>query len=513
MENEHRLSQAGAGTKGRIRRNPCFALFILISVLCLYIFYTRIHPLYIHDLDDWLYVYHTRAGYPDITDWNPTKVLPEVLMPLLSYIGALLVYPITGEYIQSLCNVYAVTLTLLITAYLVFTARLLKKQFHLDDLTLTTLMVIFLLGHFLPFLTKESGNSHLFYSINVTCVFNYLIPALWNFILCLWFLQPEKLDGKGSAPKLGILIFLVYLAIFSSLWHSVILMSLFGMRLLFALIRGIIRNKQEGRKAVSWPFLLGYAKENLSKLLALLAWFTAMILELTGQRAATSSGGAFLLGTAVATCLESIRNLNPVFLAAVIGINLAGLLVALSRWKTRGETEILLGQLELLGCMLLCGIFVVLVAARVWPGYLLRSDVMITWMLWLMLITITTLSYLVKLQPKLMWVMPLLAMMLFCKTVLHENSYANPYVYQQPPAVVKAVDEDIIAQIQAADDAGETTVEVHIPEEGADGWPIDMDLTPMRIANALYRHGLTKRYIDVTLVPDPQKDVQFQTRP
>lgn len=510
MENVQKRRLAGADSIGRIRRNPCFALFILISVFCLYIFYTRIHPLYIHDLDDWLYVYHTRAGYPDVTDWNPTKVLPEVLMPLASYIGAYLVYPITGDYIQSLCNVYAVILTLLIGAYLIFTAKLIRKTFALDDVTLTTVMVIFFLGHFLPFLTQEENNQHLFYSINVTCVFNYLIPALWNFILCLWFLRGEKTEG--SAPRLGILIFLIYLAIFSSLWHSVILMSLFGMRLLLNLIDGIGRNKREGRKALSWPFLLGYARENLPRLVALLAWFIAMIMEVSGERAAYSTMGSFQLGTAAMVCVRFLLDMNPVFLTAVIAINFVGLIIALYRWKHKGEKEILMWQLELLGCMILCGVFVVLVGAKVGPGYLPRSDVMISWMLWLMLTTVVTLSWLVKLQPKLMWFLPILALMLLCETVLHENSYANPYIYQQPPAVVKAVDDDIIAQIQEADEAGENAVEVHIPVEGSNGWPLDMDLTPGRISQAMYRHGLTKRPIQVTLVPDAQKDAELQTR-
>lgn len=509
---ERRAAQTGAGMKRRILRNPWFTLFTLVSMICLYVFFTKIHPLYIHDLDDWLYVYHARAGYPDVTDWNPTKILPEVLMPLVSYLGVYFLYPLSGDYIQSLCDAYAIVLTLLIGGYLVLTAKLLKKQFELSDLPLTLLMGIFLLGHFLPFLTEEGNNQHLFYSINVTCVFNYVIPALWNFILCLWFLQREKQEGEitSSAFNTGILIFLIYLAIFSSLWQSVILMSLFGTRLLFALIQGIAGNRRKGKKAVTWPFLLGYAREHQMELLSLCAWFAAMILELSGGRASFSTAKEFQLGTAVKTCIHFVLEMNPVFLVSVIGINLAGLLAALYRWKTKGEKEILTGQLELLGCMILCGTFVVLLGAKVGPGYLPRSDVMITWMLWLMLITITSLSYLAKLQPKLMWILPVSLFMLFCGTVLHEGAYANPYIYQQPPAVVKAVDEDIIAQIQEADRAGEESVEVHIPVEGSDGWPLDLNLTPNRISQALYRHGLTKRPIDVILVPDPQKDIEFQ---
>lgn len=509
---EHRLPQAGEAAKRRIFRNPCLALFILISFFSLYIFFTRIHPLYIHDLDDWLYVSQPRAGYPDVTDWNPTKILPETLTPVISYLSVCLIYPITGDYIQSLCSGYAVTLSLLICVYMIFAAKVLKKQFQLEDLPLTILMSIFLLAHFLPFKTSELNNQHLFYSNNVTCVFNYLIPALWNFILALYFLQREK-GKKATAAGVGLLILCIYLAVFSSLWHSVIFMSLVGMRLLFALIEGIARNKQEGRKAVTRPFLLSYARENLAKLLMLCLWFVAMALEVTGQRAVSSLEGPFLLGTAVIVCLRSVLDMNRIFLASVVVINMVGLAVGLRRRKTKGEMEILHRQLELLGCMILCGTFVVLLGGKVGPNYLPRADVMISWMLWLMLMTITTLSYLVKLQPKLMYILPVLAFILFCEAAIHGGTYGESYIYNQPPAVIKAMNDDIIAQIQEADAAGKEVAEVHVPVDGTDGWPLDLNLTPIRIAQALYRHGLINRPMDVVFVRDPQKDIALHIQP
>lgn len=512
---QERLPGQKRGLGKRILENPCMILFTIISFVCLFVFYSKVHPLYIHDLDDWLYVYNPRAGYPDVKEWNPTKVLPETLMPLISYIGAYFVYPITGDYIQALCDVYAVTVAALIMVYMLLAAKLLRKRFQLEDLPLTLVMAVFLLGHFLPFLTKEDGNQHLFYSINVTCVFNYLIPGLWNFILCLWFLKAEKIDwySPADAAKKGLLIGAVYLAIFSSLWHSVILMSLFGIRLLFALIEGIMENKREGKKAVSWPFLWDYVKKHLPKLLALCAWFLAMIMEVTGYRATLNPLGGFMLRDAVKICLETVFNMNPGFLTGVIVINLAALCAALYRHRKMGETEFILRQLELLGCMLLCGIFIVLVGAKVGPYYLPRSDIHISWMLWLMLLTVCSLAYLIQVQPKLLWGLPVLLYVLFFAVGIQKGTYAEHYIYNQTPAVVKAVDEDIISQIQEAEQAGESSVEVHIPVAGSDGWPLDLDLTPGRISKALYRHGLTQRPLNVTLVPDIQKDLELHIQP
>ena len=512
---QERLAGQKAGREKRILGDLYMILFAAVTFVCLFIYYTKVHPLYIHDLDDWLYVYNPRAGYPDVTEWNPTKVLPETLMPLMSYIGVYFVYPITGDYIQALCDVYAVTVAALIVTYMILTAKLLKKRFTTEELPLTLLMGVFLLGHFLPFLTGESGSQHLFYSINVTCVFNYLIPGLWNFILCLWFLNAEKPGWHSplDAAKKGLLIGAVYLAIFSSLWHSVILMSLFGIRLLFALIQGIRENKRKGKKWISWPFLLGYAKEHLPKLLALCAWLLAMVMEVTGYRATLNPLGKFMLKDAVKVCLETVLAMNRGFLTGVVVINAAALCAALCRRGKMGETEFILHQLELLGSMLLCGIFVVLVGAKVGPNYLSRSDIHISWMLWLMLITVCSLAYLIQVQPKLLWGLPVLLYVLFFATVIQKGSFAESYIFNQPPAVVKAADDDMIAQIQAADQAGESSVEVRIPAAGSGGWPLDQQLTPGRISQALYRHGLTQRPMDVTLVPDPQKDAELHIQP
>lgn len=487
---------------------PALTIFALFAFASLFLFYSRVHPLYVHDFDDWLYVWCPRPGYPDPTQWNPTKLLPETVMPLVSYFAAYFVYPISGDYIQALCDTYAVFLSAILVVYLLFTGKLLKKWFSLSDGALTMVLIFFFLSHFLPYLTRPFGNQHLFYSINVTCVFNYLIPGFWNFILCLYFLRVEKVHWaqSGEEVKKGILIFCVYLAIFSSLWHSVILMSLFGTRLLFALIDGIRDNREEKQKA--WPFLWNYAKTHAAKLVALAFWFLAILMELTGERAAATDM-PFHLGTSVRTCLYEVFSLNRTFLISVALINALAVGLALYRRKEAENGKFLYQQLEIGFSMFLCGTFLVLVGAKVTPDYLERSDVMISWMLWLMLMSVFSLGYLIKKQPKILYILPVLILILSCKTVVRSESFAEHYFYDQTPAVVKAVSSDIVAQIQAADQAGLTEVEVHVPVHGSDGWPLDDVLTPYRIAQALYDHNLTDNCMDVTLVPDPQKDLEL----
>ena len=47
----------------------------------LYLWFARVKPLVPYDGDDWLYLSYARKAVPLWGDWNPARVLPEVLMP------------------------------------------------------------------------------------------------------------------------------------------------------------------------------------------------------------------------------------------------------------------------------------------------------------------------------------------------------------------------------------------------------------------------------------------------
>jgi hypothetical protein len=46
----------------------------------MFVFFYNIHPLVILDADDWTYVSYSRMALPSARYWNPSRILPELLM-------------------------------------------------------------------------------------------------------------------------------------------------------------------------------------------------------------------------------------------------------------------------------------------------------------------------------------------------------------------------------------------------------------------------------------------------
>lgn len=94
-----------------------FTMIIIgVSLLC---FFIKIHPLYIYDTDDWTYISYSRPAWPTVKQWNPTKILPEILMPLSAELGVRFIYPFTGDYIGSMAVTFGIVLVVFIMGYLV----------------------------------------------------------------------------------------------------------------------------------------------------------------------------------------------------------------------------------------------------------------------------------------------------------------------------------------------------------------------------------------------------------
>lgn len=103
-----------------------------VMFLVMYIFYTRIHPLVIYDIDDWTYISNTRDALPLIGNWNPSRILPEILMPLSASLSAYLIYPFVGDYIMSMAYVFAFILCSTILTYIYLFNSILINKVKLD---------------------------------------------------------------------------------------------------------------------------------------------------------------------------------------------------------------------------------------------------------------------------------------------------------------------------------------------------------------------------------------------
>lgn len=513
MERKRRLSTNPAIS---CRGGVWLALFYLVVFAAMFLFYTEIHPLYIFDLDDWLYLSYGRHAFPVFGQWNLTKVLPETLFPLASYFGTYVLYPITGDYIQSLCSVYAFVVTCFILLYLMMAGRVLKQVFGSNGGSLVMILAAFFLAHFTPFMVKEFGNKHLFNSMNVNCFFNYLIPALFNFTLCFYFMVPSDEDWADTEHlfRKGILIFAVYLAINSNLWSSVILMVFFGVSLLFSLAEGILENKRNGRKLISVPFLFGFIRKHFPKFAAIFCWLFSMVFEV---KARVGTGvGSFVLGVVLTQFADSIASMNRQFWSVVLLINALAVLVAFMVRKPEGK-KFLYWWIFMLSCAVISAVYQVLLGAVLsgavaGSNYMNRADVMVCWLLWLMLMTAVSLAYLCQVQPRVQWFMPLLVFVLLVEVVLSPTTFVDNYAASETPSQVKAINTDLIHQVEEAEAAGKTAVDVHLPEAVSWGWPLDEKTSPGRISWTLFSHGITEKEIQITIVPDPAKDAEFNLK-
>lgn len=494
-------------------KRPYIIIGILVF-LSMFIYYYIAHPLYIYDVDDWLYIGSVRHVWPSVNQWNPTKILPETMMPLISAIGAWVVYPITGDYIQALSWVYAVFTASIITCYFIMIAHVVKKVTDIQGWPLFLLIFVFFLLHFFLYLKNDSGNMHFFWVGNVNCIFNYLLSALWNFGCCLFFYKKKGICKQDKIIQNGLVIFVVYLAINSNLWHSIIFMSYVGAELLANLILKILDGKKNNTR-LHWRIIREYVEENIFGLAAICVWLISMLFEINGSRAQWNVESGLKIKEAIKAFLYSLSEVRVEAWIALGALNIVCIIVLCKQIiKDRNvkAREFLVDQAKNSLCLGVTILYLILLAAKVSPAYLENSGVMISWMIWVLFISMLSAAYVIKTNEKVVAIMSLIAYMMIFETFVDRKDYAQNYASLQPPNVIKALDDDIINQVKIAEENGEDAVTVYIPVKGTGGWPISPSMIQTRISNALYYHGVTKKKMIISIVPDERKDAEFHIK-
>lgn len=487
---------------------PGLGIFVFVG---LFVFFYIVHPIYIYDSDDWTYVSYSRQALPNVNQWNPTKILPETLMPLVSEVGARLIYPITGDYIKSLAVVFAITISLIIAIYFFLSMKRIKDSFEIKSASICIIGGAFILFHFLPFSVSEINNRFLFYGGNANCYFNYIIPGLCNVICVLIFLRDDIDSYKFSKEciiRSGWLILLIYLCINSNMFHSIILISFFGSECLIELIESI-KNK---KKIIMC--LYSVVKTKRYELLVILAWLVSIIMESQGARAQWAAGTT-LKNLPVVYCfklfLKSITELNIVWLLSSIIIVLAAFVLYLftKENKTTIDENYFRNIRRMFLAQAITIVYLILLCSKVSSEYIQNNTVMFSWMIWCMLIVLFSLSYLLKWK-YLGLLLPLILYLLVFNTVIDGKKYAdNNVVWNYGVNTVKEIDDYIIEEVHKADRAGAEYVDVKVPVTDSLYWPLDVSYAGDRIASTLFVHGIIENKVHVVLVPDNIMNERF----
>lgn len=519
------LTEKQTGEYKTIRENRLIIAVTVLIFICMYAFYAVAHPLYIYDKDDWFYVTVRRHPFP-YPGWNPCRVLPETLMPFVAQIGVSFIMPFTGDYIGSMAYAFALAVSLFISAYILAFGMVFKKVFGLGDKTLSVILAILLLLHFLPLnpLNIRVGDiqwgihgdiQYLFYAGNASCYFYYIIPALLNAITVMYLMTHRCLEWRARDKVLrnGIVLLALYLSVFSSLLHNIVLMAFIGMRMIVSLARSLHFKKEDGRKYDSMiHFWENYMKENVFEWSVSAVWLLSAVMEAGGGRAQAGKA-KFLPMESIKGFVDSVMGMNELFLLGSFALFLlaAVVLTVTKRRNKDEEIDRIYGEwcCGNLICLVLSVVYLILLCARVEPDYIKRADVMISWMLYFFLLEMGTLAYLIKKLPVTACILPLTLYVLAFETVIDSGVYRDSFVVGYSAETVKALDDYIVRQVVEAEEAGEDSVEVHVPLTSREDWPIGIAEGDERISLTLYRHGITHRRMKVRLVMDPSVNEKF----
>lgn len=463
--------------------------FFLSVLIFMFVWFTNIHPLIVFDADDWTYIGSTRSAVPLWETWNPARILPEVLMPLCGSIAGFVVYPITGDYIFSVTITAAIVVSCFILVYLIAFYILLKKN-EMKQITAFCVSLFFLIFHFLVFRGNAENNIYMFYAMDLTCYFYYLIPALLNStVVCC--LEADK------RINLSILIPVVYFAIFSNMTASIILASYVWGRMVydFAFVN---------KKGISI-----FIKSHVREIVILCLWFISLLFELSGGRANADMGSDTDFLTAVLNSIKGILEIvyytNRKFdLFAILGILIALIMLIRLRKKNK-KTRIDRGIFIFSLSAIISLVYTILLCAKVNYGYSTRSEYLFAFVFYGIMIIIFSISYILKRYGKLTCLLPISVIILICDVNTSGRTFRESNVVNISKEEVISISNNLLEQVITADEQQTDQLTLKVPKyESEDNWPQAIYMGE-RITNTLYEHGIIDSKMKITIFPVEEK--------
>lgn len=487
-----------------------YILFWLTVFLLMFVFLYNIHPLVIFDTDDWCYLTEPREAIPIPLSWNPTRVFPEVIMPFASAIASYIVMPLAGGgYLEAITWTNAFLASIFIATYITCFAYFLKKCFGLQVSAALMLGCIFFLMHFLALRGLNSDNPYLFWSVNVTSFYFYVLPNIFCATCLLYIISSNCLDSffePKHLVKKSIFLLCLYLALFSNLFASVIIGSYAGILLCIRLIRSI-------KARVGFRV---FCSQNGAWLIVAIVWIAVQCLEVSGGRAASLSeemSFAALLGETLQALSTLPINRGFVAICALI---IALFMIAVfihGRGKKAKNTQEFKGELylTLLLSGILCFAYVFLVATKATPEYIARADVIFSAFFYLMVLVLSFAAYVIRCFPRVILFLPILMLLMVFHTYTGGNTFKEVNIANLPPEKSYAITEDIIGQIQEAEDDAKQVFDLHVPVSLAkDNWPLAVYAGGNNyFSRTALKAGLIEDDIKITVVPDIKKNYEF----
>lgn len=485
------------------RKSLSICYFIAIFIL-LFVYFRFVNSTMVFDADDWIYIANYREAYPSIYEWNPTRILPEVVMPIIGSFAAFILTPLTGNYIDSINTAFVASIAFMITIYLVTIAWALVKSYRLSHHSALACSFLFLVMHFWAFKSSDKGNLYLFSAGDLTCYFYYTLPTILNGILVLVFECDPQLWNNANTVKKGYILLLLYLAIFSNMFSSIVLATYCGLVLLFCVIG-------KGVSQRNWKVLWNSLIENRIFGGILLGWCSSLLFEVKGARAKSVGieGKVAGIKQAILNFLEILKKTNPLFLCFFIGTLL--LIAGHILYQRHQKVQVKNVHVQKILCFLFAALIVtvyqiLLCGVTSLTGYIKRGDVLISIYFYIFTAALFSMGYLIQNYPKYQLIIPLLILVALCNCNSHTHTYQELWYGGCNQETASRISKDIYSQVVQASHQNIHAIEIHVPDFRHEGnennWPITTTNMGNGLAETLYKHRQISHLMEITIIPD-----------
>ena len=409
----------------------------------------------VFDCDDWMYLWNFRLPIPIWKGWEPTRVMPETLMPIAGWIAAKIIYPICGDYVYSVTIISAVIISLMIVAMCVCLQKLLVVRFHLTVRAADLCEILFLILFFLIF--RNRGTSQcMFTAADLCCIYFYTMSGIANAIIVLIFLcydNTTEMFLAWNKLKKAIFLFGVYFALFSNLFHSAITAVYAGVQLLITL--------QDCKKGVKQ-----YIKKNIVYLAILVTWGVVLIFEANGGRA-DKVGIDMTLDLALAfrqlIAITKALSIPFVFLLLLMVVTIA---VYILKGLLCKKADIIRTFVIIICNMGLLTIFLLLLNAKC--GYMSRIDA--SWGIWFYVITIiiVAIAYVVRENSQILRLMPVFIPIFILITAYPDGKFIMSTREHTDYQTCIRLNQYVISKIVKADQENISEIIIRIPDHSDD---------------------------------------------
>ena len=482
-------------------------IFFGVFFTGLFLFFSYVHPLVPYDGDDWRYLSEFRHAWPEWGSWNPSKVLPETVMPLCGYVSAYVFRSLLGDYILAITVCSALIVSIMIGIYLYSFYKLIDKRLEIPFTESLLITSLFLLFHFIFFSSNANNNTYLFYSLNLTCYFFYVLPWLINAILVLYVLKYDNFLTEVEITKSGILFLAFYLAVFSNIFHSVMLTAIIFVQLFICYL------KECNDNICNFECIKKFVLKYSGWFIVIAIWLVSLLFEANGGRSHQIGQSLFTLPVkeTVLVLGKLLKETSKtVLVMLLVVLCAAGALY----WKSKGK-DVADGIFHAIvvkctSCLLLILVYVILVSAKADAGYIGNAHVAVSFLFYLLLAFCFSIAYIFQKHPRIMSLLPCICFIFIVYAFNSHRHFRESNISNIAPYKCVFVDKDLIRQITEADKEGKTEMVLLVPRgDQKDNWPHPLYMGS-NLSRTLYTHGLISKNIKITIQPDVKMNLKYR---